>query len=159
MKYEHIELLVEMINENPGKPYGLRQIARHLEEAGEPGMAKRLMEYARRVGVMLMEIDRPGEIPPHAKAGLDAYVKDGIPTGGFLRAVLSNDLKEAFGRADIENRTHMFEIVNYVYNDVPVRCQGSWKIVNAWLKMHEERRKKVREEAADDGLDGHEYEE
>lgn len=64
---------------------------------------------------------------------LQRYVEHGIPTGGFLRAVLENNLTEAFGRADIENREAMFEIVHHVYNNLPYGCHGSAEIVDAWL--------------------------
>lgn len=35
--------------------------------------------------------------------GLKRYVEHHTPTGGFLRAVLENDLREACARADDEN--------------------------------------------------------
>lgn len=35
------------------------------------------------------------EIPEHTKAALDRYVNDRIPPGGFLTAVLTNDLTGA----------------------------------------------------------------
>lgn len=74
------------------------------------------------------------------KASLDRYAADGVPTGDFLRAVLSNDLKGAIGRADEQNLADLFEIVDYVYNDMPMACQGSPEKVEAWLRAREERR-------------------
>lgn len=67
------------------------------------------------------------------KESLDAYAKDGRETGDFLRAVLENDLKEAFGRADCISRWLMFPLVKYVYNDIPAACQGSPEKVRGWL--------------------------
>jgi hypothetical protein len=55
------------------------------------------------------------------------------PTGGFLEAVLSNDLKEAFGRADEENFAALGEIVRYCYNEIPHCCWGSPEKVEKWL--------------------------
>lgn len=67
------------------------------------------------------------------KESLDRYVRDSTPTGDFLRAVLSNDLMQAMARADDENRRDLFDICDYVYNDMPSGCHGSPEIVKAWL--------------------------
>ena len=72
-------------------------------------------------------------IPPITKDQIDEYVKNRIPPGGFLNAVLSNNLMESFYRADDINRHHMFDIVKYLYNDVPSDCWGSDDKVEAWL--------------------------
>jgi hypothetical protein len=69
---------------------------------------------------------------------LERYVKQRIPTGDFLRAVLSNDLFDAMGRADLDNRRDLYEICQYVYNDMPSTCWGSPAIVDAWLAKEEE---------------------
>ena len=74
------------------------------------------------------------------KDSLDRYAEHGIPTGGFLRAVLANDLMEAFGRADTENRQDMFEIVGHVYNEMPSPCHGSYEIVDEWIEAAREKR-------------------
>ena len=71
---------------------------------------------------------------PETKDGLLRYAKEGIPTGGFLRAVLENDLMEAFARADRQNTDDMEEIVSFVYNDLPSACHGSPEIVKKWLE-------------------------
>lgn len=69
---------------------------------------------------------------------LERYQNEHVPTGGFLRAVLANDLMQAMGRADIENRRDIFEIVGYIYNDMPGSCHGSYAIVGKWLVRNEE---------------------
>jgi hypothetical protein len=70
---------------------------------------------------------------------LDRYVKDRIPTGSFLRAVLENDLREAFGRADDRNIRDMFHIVSYCYNKLPGNCWGSKEVVQGWLDRKDEK--------------------
>jgi len=72
-------------------------------------------------------------IPAHIKESLQAYVKEGRPTGDFLRAVLENNLSESFGRADIQNRNRLFAIVSYIYNELPADCWGSADKVKNWL--------------------------
>ena len=67
------------------------------------------------------------------KDSLKRYVEMGIPTGGFLQAVLENDLMEAFGHADLYNRANLFDICAYVYNEIPLACHGSVEKVKTWL--------------------------
>ena len=73
--------------------------------------------------------------PNNLGESFERYIEHGIPTGGFLRAVLENDLREAFGRADIYNRSCMFEIVAWLWNEAPSTCWGSPEKVSAWLAM------------------------
>lgn len=80
------------------------------------------------------------------KQALDNYGTDGVPTGGFLRAVLSNDLFLALRKADIDNQHDIFEIVHYVYNELPGNCWGSKEAVAAWLEKKDDER---RDAAAD----------
>ena len=68
------------------------------------------------------------------KESLDRYTQERIPAGGFLEAVLENNLMEAIGRADEENIRDIHEICSYVYNNMPYNCHGSKNIVNEWLK-------------------------
>lgn len=68
---------------------------------------------------------------------LDRYVVGHVPTGDFLRAVLSNNLIESFSRADDENLTAMHEITKYIYNMIPSACWGSPEKVEAWLRDRE----------------------
>jgi len=67
------------------------------------------------------------------KESLARYVKHRIPTGGFLQAVLENNLKEACGRADDQNQATLFHIVSYIYNELPFNCWGSPERVRQWL--------------------------
>lgn len=72
-------------------------------------------------------------IPDYTKEGIDSYVNDRIPTGDFLYAVLTNNLSEAFARADETNQRHMFDIVEYCWNKIPAACWGSKEKVAKWL--------------------------
>lgn len=73
-------------------------------------------------------------IPAHTKAALDRYVNDRILPGGFLIAVLSNDLFGAVGKADSENLAALPEIVRYIYNEVPSGCWGTKDIIWKWVE-------------------------
>lgn len=62
-------------------------------------------------------------IPPHILVELEKYRvgEHPYPFGGFLTAVLANDLVGAFAGADEENRQIMFEYASYLYNELPSR--------------------------------------
>ena len=77
------------------------------------------------------------------KEAMDRYAAFGVPTGDFLRAVLENDLMEAFGRADEDNTRDMWEIVAYVYNEMPGNCHGSPEIVREWIEKYRAARKAI----------------
>lgn len=73
-------------------------------------------------------------IPDRTLKTLEKYVKDGIPTGDFLFAVLTNNLTNAVLRADEGNLAAIREIMLYVYNEVPSEAWGTEEKVKAWLK-------------------------
>jgi len=83
------------------------------------------------------------EIPSQLVESLERYRDQGVPTGGFLEAVLSNDLKEAFGRADPFSRAAMFEIVSWCYNEMPSAAWGSPERVEAWLVKWAEKQRRA----------------
>lgn len=64
---------------------------------------------------------------------LERYLNNGIMPGGFLTAVLENNLAEAFGRADDTNSRNLKNIVGYVYNHVPGSAWGSRAKIDQWL--------------------------
>ena len=79
-------------------------------------------------------------IPDYTLRGLVNYVENGCPTGGFLYAVLTNDLFGAIGQADQENRPALQEIVQWLYWVPPGGCKGSVDRVQAWLEMAPDQR-------------------
>ena len=79
---------------------------------------------------------------------LKRYQNGGIPPGGFLRAVLENNLCEAIGHADDNNLPALRDIVGWVYNRMPSAAWGSREKYKAWI----ERKEKEREETCLDSL-------
>ena len=71
--------------------------------------------------------------PDNIKASLDRYANNHIPVGGFLTAVLSNDLLGAFGRADPDTLLALRDIVGYCHNEIPNECWGSPGKIREWL--------------------------
>jgi hypothetical protein len=72
------------------------------------------------------------------KESLDNYATHRYQPGGFLMAVLANDLTDACGRADSDNAANLHEIVKYIYNELPGICWGSRERVTEWLKRADE---------------------
>lgn len=80
-------------------------------------------------------------LPENLKSSLDAYAEFGRPTGGFLEACLSNDLRAAVSLADKSSIRALPVIVGYLYNELPCGCWGSKAAVDKWLvKKAQERR-------------------
>lgn len=71
---------------------------------------------------------------------LTHYINEGRHPGDFLMAVLENNLKESFGRADSHNQAHMIDIVRYLYNYCPSACWGSKENVQAWMDFKRQQR-------------------
>lgn len=67
---------------------------------------------------------------------LERYSKHGIETGGFLRAVLENDLMLAIGKADSYNRENLHAICIYIYNELPHSIWGSREKVERHLEKN-----------------------
>lgn len=71
-------------------------------------------------------------IPAPTMAALLRYVNKGYMPGDFLTAVLTNDLFDAVGRADVDNIVALPEIVKFVYNEVPGNAWGSKETVREY---------------------------
>lgn len=78
------------------------------------------------------------KIPKRTIEALDRYVHSRIVPGHFLIAVLTNNLFEAMDRADKENRDALYEIIRYVWNELPLACWGSKEKMDAWIHPEEE---------------------
>jgi len=76
-------------------------------------------------------------LPEHMQEGARNYIEHGEEPGGFLRAVLENNLVSAFERADNTNLPRMYTWASWLYNEAPSDCWGSPAKVAAWRKRHE----------------------
>lgn len=82
-------------------------------------------------------------VPEHIRGGLIRYLELGIPPGGFLTAVLENNLFEAFGRADQTNQRALFGIVSWIYNNAPHDSHGSPEQVKAYAGLRQKEQEKL----------------
>ena len=69
---------------------------------------------------------------------LMAYIERGQMPGGFLSAILENNLIEAVSRADLDNQKRLVEYVKYLFNQAPAICWGSPKKVEEYAKSFQE---------------------
>ncbi len=72
-------------------------------------------------------------VPLHLWDGVIEYVVARRPVGGFLTAVLENDLREAAARADEASLAGLGHLLVFLNNYVTGRCWGSPATVAAWL--------------------------
>ncbi len=81
-----------------------------------------------------------GKLPERFQGGVERYIEHGIMPGDFLSAVICNDLREACGRADLESREQLFELVSWFYTYAPRSCWGSREDMVDWVEAHISRR-------------------
>lgn len=64
-------------------------------------------------------------IPERMKGSIRRYVYEGIPPGGFLFAVMSGNLVDAWLYADTTNRVILHHYAHLVYDFIPSKMMGS----------------------------------
>lgn len=72
-------------------------------------------------------------IPIYMLEAIKRYIEYGKKPGDFLTALISNDLKEAVGRADDHNVLNLKAFVAYFYNHAPSECWGSKEKMINWI--------------------------
>lgn len=71
-------------------------------------------------------------IPSYMVGGMERWIEYGIDPGDFLTAVLTNNLKEAFAKADETNRVWLENYVRFLCNHAPAGCWGSQERYDKW---------------------------
>ena len=79
---------------------------------------------------MFAEFDN---VPLRLRESLQRYVEHRIPPGGFLEAVLSNDLMLAVGYADEDSLACLKDLCVIVNCRLPCVCHGSRDRVRQWI--------------------------
>tara|TARA_Y100000310_G_scaffold42170_1_gene39435 strand:- start:3001 stop:3273 length:273 start_codon:yes stop_codon:yes gene_type:complete len=74
-------------------------------------------------------------LPERLRGGVRDYIEEGNPPGGFLTAVIQNDLMGSLRRADGSSRKHLFDIGFFFYNEAPGNCWGTPEIMAAWIEQ------------------------
>jgi hypothetical protein len=60
------------------------------------------------------------------------WIEQGIIGGSFLKAVISNDLIEAYRRADRENKRCLGVYVEFLTYEAPSKCYGHPDVLDSW---------------------------
>jgi len=81
----------------------------------------------------VLELCVESGIPEHMHSAVISYVVDHLQPGGFLTAVLENNLMEAASRADSTNIQHLENYARLLYN-LPRNCWGDPSVVDKWLR-------------------------
>lgn len=79
-------------------------------------------------------------VPRSLHEGLVEYIVARRPMGGFLNAIVQNDLVEACRHADLENHARIYRVVYFLINFATAECWGSPAKVEAWLAATDEPR-------------------
>lgn len=83
------------------------------------------------VSAVVGALDSSG-IPDHLRGGLVRYFADGILPGGFLQAVLCNDLREAVLRANPGTEHALRPLIAFLTHYAPHTAWGTCDKVLAW---------------------------
>ena len=73
-------------------------------------------------------------LPKHYVASLDRYLAFGNHPGGFIRAVLNNDLFDAIQRADAEGLKNLGVLCRLVFECLDGNAWGSRNQVDEWME-------------------------
>jgi hypothetical protein len=83
------------------------------------------------------------KLPDALQMGARLWIEEGIYPGHFLRAVLENDLTEAFARADDEMVVKLRDIVRWWYNEAPGGCWRGVHAVQEWHALPQSERSRI----------------
>ena len=82
---------------------------------------------------MMLDINY-GRLPRHLQGGVKRYIEKGIPPGGFLTAVITNNLRLAIGHADPTSLAALTDIVQFFHNESPSDCWGTPEKMKLWME-------------------------
>lgn len=71
-------------------------------------------------------------IPQAIKTAIDNWVLNGEAPGGFVNAILKNDLLGAIKSGDPESINSLKDIVDYLISGVPADCWGDKNKIVQW---------------------------
>ena len=79
-------------------------------------------------------------LPNYFFGSMQRYLIHGVPTGSFLHAVMSNDLKHAVECADDDNRERLWVYVLWMVNYLPSITWGSGERIKNWVELTNDQR-------------------
>ena len=85
------------------------------------------------------------KIPAGTRYAIARYLLHGIQPGGFLSAVLRNQLRESLMKADPDNRKHLMLLLGFLFNEAPACSHGAADSIDKWIIQQMHLRPDVRE--------------
>lgn len=73
-------------------------------------------------------------IPQHMWESVRNYIEHGFAPGGFLYAVLTNNLADSFNKGDMLNAQSLGNYVRFMWWEIDSDAWGSPEKVDAWIK-------------------------
>ena len=84
-----------------------------------------------------------GNIHLDCQEAIFNYLVYGWEPGGFLTAVMANDLLRAATVADVENVKRLAHVARFVVYALPHGCYGNYDQVKSWCRLTDEEREAV----------------
>lgn len=104
-------------------------------------MDRRFRHFVRR---MERDHDRTWQyMHEDCRLAMFNYLVHGWEPGGFLTAVLINDLRLAAGRADHVNRSNLGHVTLWMIHVLPGSCHGSQAAVDSWMARTDREREEL----------------
>lgn len=72
-------------------------------------------------------------VPAHLQGGMLRWLVLGTEPGGFMRALLTNDLMRVYDRADELSRAAIGDLTVFLYNYAPSGSWGSSENFKSWV--------------------------
>ena len=91
--------------------------------------------YGELVGCQDWGAGMRQHVPSRMQDSFLLWVAFGIRPGGFLTAVLCDDLFGAYRRSDYVNRACMLDWIRFLHNYAPAGCYGSPGAVDEWVGL------------------------
>ena len=73
------------------------------------------------------------DVPKHTQGALTRYFYNHYSPGGFVTSALALDIESANARADRWNKEHVPSIFQWIEDNLPEECYGSYDKVRAWI--------------------------
>ena len=84
------------------------------------------------------------KLPAGVQSPMQQYIRYGLHPGGFLYAVIVNDLRRAVEYGSAENLKTLPDIVQWLIEHAPAECHGSPGLVEMWQSKCKLRRRNAR---------------
>ena len=83
-----------------------------------------------------------GELPIHTCEAIENYLLYGMRPGGFVEALLANDVHRAVFNGDQVNKHCIWQITYWLVTNAPAQARGSYEQIDNWCSDKDMHRSK-----------------